>query len=127
MEKPDRKLLWLALVLSSFFILMLIPFQQGPAQDLGIISYKNATLASATFEEAHTEGNLPWDEYDVPDTWTVKVRVGGRTITSNNRAVYNSIVGQNSIDLVVKVSKQKVFYKRALFEKYEDYEYSLVE
>jgi hypothetical protein len=108
-----------------FLGLLFFPFQKS-SEDMGITCYKNATLVSASFVGEHYDRSGISNHY-VPDTWKVEVQIGGRTITSDSRAIYNNIVGQNSTELVVKVSKQKVFYKMVLFQEYEDYEYSLVE
>jgi len=121
----DKNLLMLTLAIGLFFILMLIPIRQG-SEDLGMVSYKNATLVGATFEQAHYERSGLSHHY-VPDAWRTVVRVGNQKITSDRRAIYNSVVSQNSTVVVVKVSKTKVFYKIALFQAYEDYEYSMVE
>ena len=106
--------------------LLLVPFQKGSV-DLGTIKYVNATLVGASFEEAHCGGSV-LHRHCYPDAWETTVRIGDQTITSDSRAVYNSVVAQNRIrDLVVKVSEIEVTRKAALFMPYTDIEYSLVE
>lgn len=115
-----------AVIVLCAAVLLLVPIPKGSV-DLGTTKYVNATLVSASFEEAHCSGSV-LHHHCYADAWETTVRIGDQTITSDSRAVYDSIVTQNRTrDLVVKVSEIEVTRKAALFMPYTDIKYSLVE